>query len=306
MTIAVDAATKRVRRTFGLERSPVTRWALAAAAIGLAVASLLGSGRVEDPAVAATTAPTPAAVAVPAIPAAPSVARDSGTDERGLRSERRAARRRQRETAEPTPYAGLAPEVTARLEKALARLDAAADTEPDVGATTNESSAAAPGGESATDSAWPAAAASSVAPIVESIARPVAEAVAPSVAPETDTDTKPAIEIAETGSARVNTTARIEATQIVERVIAAGATFDVRSGIATDRVGGAQVMIVPAGSTLSDLMFDVYGFYRTDLLEAVRVANPHIADPNRIQVGETVIFPELATIANTSVRRENP
>lgn len=55
----------------------------------------------------------------------------------------------------------------------------------------------------------------------------------------------------------------------------------------------AQTRVVRQGDFLSRLCVEVYGFSSGELLEMVREANPQIADPNRIMVGDIIRFPDL-------------
>lgn len=48
---------------------------------------------------------------------------------------------------------------------------------------------------------------------------------------------------------------------------------------------------VKAGDTISGIVIKVYGNYRTAYVQAVLNANPHIDDPNNIQLGESIILP---------------
>lgn len=54
-----------------------------------------------------------------------------------------------------------------------------------------------------------------------------------------------------------------------------------------------RIAIAPQ-ETLGQLMQLVYGRFRPAYLEAILAANPHISDPNRLNVGDIVHFPALA------------
>jgi general secretion pathway protein A len=53
-----------------------------------------------------------------------------------------------------------------------------------------------------------------------------------------------------------------------------------------------QVVVKP-GDTLVNLVYTVYGTYRRRNLRAVIDANPHIKNPNNIDVGNVILFPSL-------------
>ena len=59
-----------------------------------------------------------------------------------------------------------------------------------------------------------------------------------------------------------------------------------------------EVVIKP-GDTLMGLVQTVYGAGRNSLLRAVIEANPHIPNPNTIDIGHVVFFPAIATGAST-------
>ncbi|MEW5725486.1 MAG: AAA family ATPase [Thermodesulfobacteriota bacterium] len=52
-------------------------------------------------------------------------------------------------------------------------------------------------------------------------------------------------------------------------------------------------VVVEKGETLSTLMRQVYGHYRSGLMGVVRKANPHIADLSKLQPGDEINFPAL-------------
>ena len=54
----------------------------------------------------------------------------------------------------------------------------------------------------------------------------------------------------------------------------------------------SRVIVVETGSSLSSLMFDVYGDYRPELLAMVLAANPDISDPDFLLPGQRVVLPE--------------
>lgn len=54
----------------------------------------------------------------------------------------------------------------------------------------------------------------------------------------------------------------------------------------------SRVIVVETGSSLSRLMFDVYGDYRPGLLAMVLAANPDISDPDFLLPGQRVVLPE--------------
>jgi phage tail protein X len=59
---------------------------------------------------------------------------------------------------------------------------------------------------------------------------------------------------------------------------------------------------VNAGDTISGIVIKVYGNYRNEYIQAVLDANPHIDDPNSIQLGESIVLPVFDfTFKNTSV-----
>ncbi|MGD9365988.1 MAG: AAA family ATPase [Desulfobacteraceae bacterium] len=53
-----------------------------------------------------------------------------------------------------------------------------------------------------------------------------------------------------------------------------------------------QVVVKP-GDTLVNLVYTVYGTYRSKHLRAVIDANPHIVNPNHIDIGNVILFPSL-------------
>ena len=50
---------------------------------------------------------------------------------------------------------------------------------------------------------------------------------------------------------------------------------------------------VQEGEYLSTLILEVYGQVNDDLIEWVRLHNPHLTDVNAIAVGERIVFPAL-------------
>ena len=99
--------------------SGILRWAAGGVALGLTAALALVGGRGEEPAAAAIDADLPAQIAT---------AHTVSPAEAAARRERRAERRQARiaENEAPAAATALAPQVSERLEQALARLDAAA------------------------------------------------------------------------------------------------------------------------------------------------------------------------------------
>ena len=55
---------------------------------------------------------------------------------------------------------------------------------------------------------------------------------------------------------------------------------------------GKSVRVFRSGETLSTVLYDLYGRYDDDLLQAVRGANPQIEDPDRIRVGAVLNLPD--------------
>lgn len=270
----------------GLDRSPLVRWALGGIAVGVTGALLLASGRTEEPAAVAAVAPT--SVEVAAVEPTPS-------RERRQRVERRAERRQKREpalAAQPTPYKGLSPAVQQQLERVLAELEAAARTEG--AASAPPPPAVAPAAAQSTGEATGGIA----TPTSAANALPVTERKAPSA---NDRQARSA-DTAAAVTTIANATGPLQRQAAGERETSARPRVESR----TTTGDGARIMIVPAGSTLSALMVEVYGFYRTDLLEAIRDANPHIADPDQIRAGETVVFPDLTELASRVARTEAP
>ncbi|UCD47858.1 MAG: AAA family ATPase [Deltaproteobacteria bacterium] len=63
------------------------------------------------------------------------------------------------------------------------------------------------------------------------------------------------------------------------------------------------VRIVRKGDTVSALSKEVYGFFHVGMIGWIKKANPWIVDPDRIDVGENIYFPDLH--ANTGWKSEN-
>jgi type II secretory pathway predicted ATPase ExeA len=270
------AFTRRARATGPVYRrgGGMLRWAVGGVALGLTAALTLVVGRGEEPAAAAIDNRARIATEQPANAA-----------EVQARRERRAGRRHARnaERAVPEPGAELAPEVSERLEQALARLDEAAAAAAT--AAVAETGATGATGES------PAAASADAEQAAQTDETAV-EAVASAPGPAADAAVETAAEVAavaapatDGGSTKPDT--------IVSGSIAAIAR----------NIESAHVVMVPPGSTLSTLMVSVYGDYRPEFLEAVRDANPHILDPHRIQAGDVVIFPTIAVTTTSRDRR---
>jgi phage tail protein X len=54
------------------------------------------------------------------------------------------------------------------------------------------------------------------------------------------------------------------------------------------------IRIVKKGDNLFRLTRKVYGYADAELVEWVMENNPHIKDPNRILIGEEIVFPEVS------------
>lgn len=74
------------------------------------------------------------------------------------------------------------------------------------------------------------------------------------------------------------------------------------------REPSSVLKIVRKGDTVSSLSKEVYGFYHAGMIGWIKEANPWIVDPDRIDVGDNIYFPELhAKTGRTSeTHRENP
>ena len=74
------------------------------------------------------------------------------------------------------------------------------------------------------------------------------------------------------------------------------------------REPSSVVKIVRKGDTVSSLSKEVYGFFHVGMIGWIKEANPWIVDPDRIDVGDNIYFPELhAKTGRTSeTHRENP
>ncbi len=261
------AFARRARATGPVYRrgGGMLRWAVGGVALGLTAALALVVGRGEEPAAAAIGSTAQIATEQPASAA-----------EAQARRERRAGRRyaRNAERAVREPGAELAPEVSERLEQALARLDVAAAAAATAATAATTVTAGGDAEQAAqTDETAVEAVASAPGAAADAAVETAAE-VAAVAAPATDG-----------GSPKRDT--------IVSGSIAAIAR----------NIESAHVVMVPPGSTLSSLMVSVYGDYRPEFLEAVRDANPHILDPHRIQAGDVVIFPKLAVTTTSRDRR---
>ncbi len=51
---------------------------------------------------------------------------------------------------------------------------------------------------------------------------------------------------------------------------------------------------VHSGETMGELIRQIYGTARPDILAAVHAANPHIPNPHRLSIGERIIFPAIS------------
>lgn len=62
------------------------------------------------------------------------------------------------------------------------------------------------------------------------------------------------------------------------------------------------------GDTVSALGREVYGFFQMGMIGRIQEANPWIRDPDRIEVGDNIYFPDLdeKTVWKSGKRRVNP
>jgi nucleoid-associated protein YgaU len=51
--------------------------------------------------------------------------------------------------------------------------------------------------------------------------------------------------------------------------------------------------VAKPGDTLTKLVAEVYGSCNKRLFDAVRQRNPHVANPDIVLVGQTIVFPEM-------------
>jgi len=274
----LGAIDKAASSRLGLDRLPLAAWLAAGLVAGSVATWLLAPHTDKITAITGIreTAPvqyTPAAVRPPVAPAPRTQPQIEANDDLEAAATPAPAAQKATTAQPEAARPATAPEsfelpvaVQARIEKALADLEAAAATAQRAASHAGEATAAS---NEPTAIAAPAAAPTA------------APTVAPTVAP-TDTPAADANDGADAVAAQSATSGVLELDEVA----------------ASDT---PQILAIPAGGTLSGMMIDIYGDFNTDLLGAVRRANPHINNPNRIVAGERINFPDLPPAAsNTS------
>ena len=110
------------------------------------------------------------------------------------------------------------------------------------------------------------------------------EVIPPLVESDTDLD-----EVAET----VNLEATPEPTDVA----------GTRSGVEPRYSFNSETVAINKGDGLWLLSRDIYGDVNSEIVRRVIEANPHIGDPDNLEIGQEIVFPSLAVLGKSDATR---